>query len=176
MFRIIHTTIIQSVCPPSTIMHLSLCWAEGEVLWNRVPAGHSRLQRAGWTDDPLHELWPQEETLLQGHRQGHRHAWGKEYVPGNYVHWTLNSMLNIRLKWVECSLWSKTCVFKVKHFNCDCFCLLGVSLNVLEIIIIVCTLQNRHKGRCSFLNFWQLLTVGIRYKYFACLLSHPAAD
>lgn len=55
-----------------------LFWAEGEVLWNGVPTRHARLQRTGWIDDPLHELRPQEKTLLPGDRPWHRHAWREE--------------------------------------------------------------------------------------------------
>ena len=57
-----------------------MCGAERAVLQRRVPAGHPGLQGAGSTDDPLHELRPQNETILQSHRQRHGHAGGTEYV------------------------------------------------------------------------------------------------
>ena len=70
--------------------------AERAVLQCRVPAGHPWLQGTGSTDDPLHELRPQDETILQGHRQRHGHAGGTEYV-SVYVGWFSVSLLCIYL-------------------------------------------------------------------------------
>lgn len=65
---------------PCSYVFSCLFWAEGEILWNRVPTGHPGLHRASWTHDPLHELWPQEETFLQGYCQRDGSAHRKKYV------------------------------------------------------------------------------------------------
>lgn len=78
IFFLLHLLLRTSVIACLYYFLLLLLRAEGEVLWNWVPARYARLQRTGRIDDPLHELWPQEKTLLPGDRPWHRHAWREE--------------------------------------------------------------------------------------------------
>lgn len=53
---------------------LSSLWAEGKVLHSTVSVGNPWLRGAGQTHDPLYDLRPSPETVLQGHCQGHCHG------------------------------------------------------------------------------------------------------
>lgn len=124
---------------------MCLSWAEGEVLRDRVPAGHPRLQRAGWTHDPLYELRPQEETLLQGHRQGHRHAWRKEYV------WWEKPVLSFKLNVSSWNGWFDYHRFNLFALGCFWKCSMSnYYLIYLWLLYHLQTLCNGLKSRCRF--------------------------
>lgn len=47
----------------------NLTWTERAILRCVRYSGHSQHQWTGWSDLPVHELWPPEETVFQSHSE-----------------------------------------------------------------------------------------------------------